>query len=215
MTCKKALLFYGGWDGHKPAEVAHRLQADLAPRGIDIDLSPTLDCLNQPETLQDYQLFIPNWTMGTLTDEQGKNFSERVSAGAGCAGLHGGAGDAFRGNLGYEWMIGGHFVGHPHVGDYTVRLTDRPSPITENLPTEIAYNSEQYYMMIDPVIEVLAEALYTHEGRRCIMPIAWTKMWNEGRVFYSALGHKPEEFDAYPEAYELTLRGITWAASLL
>ena len=31
--------------------------------------------------------------------------------------------DAFRGNVEYQWMVGGQFVGHPHVGKYTVRLT--------------------------------------------------------------------------------------------
>jgi type 1 glutamine amidotransferase len=215
MNCPRALLFHGGWDGHKPQEVAQRLQADLTSRGLDVDLSATLDCLDDAGAIERFQLFIPCWTMGTLSDAQAKNLEAAVRAGAGCAGLHGGAGDAFRGNLNYEWMIGGHFVGHPHVGDYTVRVTSLSSPITDGLPLEMPYRSEQYYMMIDPVIDVLAESIYTHEGRRCVMPVAWTKMWGKGRVFYSALGHQPSEFDAFPQTYEMALRGITWAAGLL
>jgi uncharacterized protein len=215
MNHVKALLFHGGWEGHKPLEVARRLQSDLAPRGVEVVLSSTLDSLNDAEVLKAYQLFIPGWTMGTLVHEQAKNLNELVQAGMGCAGLHGGAGDAFRGNLNYEWMIGGHFVGHPHEGDYTVRLTTMRSPITEGLPLEIPYRSEQYYMMVDPAIEVLAEALYFHAGRRCVMPVAWTKTWGKGRIFYSSLGHDPKEFDAFPDAYELALRGIVWAAGLL
>jgi hypothetical protein len=77
---------------------------------------------------------------------------------------------------------------------------------------EFAYDSEQYYMMVDPVIHVLAETDYTFEGKSCTMPVAWTKSWGAGRVFYSALGHRPEEFDLFPDARRLALQGIAWAA---
>jgi scyllo-inositol 2-dehydrogenase (NADP+) len=46
-----------------------------------------------------------------------------VHSGVGLGGMHGGMGDGFRGHLDYEWMTAGHFVGHPCVGDYTVRNT--------------------------------------------------------------------------------------------
>ncbi len=212
---KRALLFYGGWEGHAPEVVARRLQKELASRGVEADLRADLTCLDDTTSLRGYDLFIPNWTMGALSEPQAKNLVEAVRAGAGLAGLHGGAGDAFRGNLDYEWMVGGHFVGHPHVGDYTVRLTPRISPITEGAPLEFPYCSEQYYLLVDPANEVLAEAIYTHEGRRCVMPVAWTKTWGKGRVFYSALGHEPKEFDKFPAAFQIALRGIVWAAGLL
>ncbi len=108
-----------------------------------------------------------------------------------------------------------HFVGHPHVGDYTVNVYAGSNPITEGLPGVFAYRSEQYYLMVDPAIEVLADTTYEFEGRACKMPVAWVRMWGEGRVFYSALGHAPEEFTTYPEATELTVRGVLWAARLL
>jgi hypothetical protein len=217
MKTPRALVFYGGWEGHFPRAVAERLKSDLEKRapGLQIDLSDSLSPLDNAEALRAYRFIVPCWTMGTLTDAQGKNLVAAVRAGTGLGGLHGGMGDAFRGNLDYEWMVGGHFVGHPHVGDYTVRLTARRSPITDGLPLEIPYRSEQYYLLVDPGIETLAEALYTHEGRRCVMPVAWTKMWGEGRVFYSALGHAPEEFDTYPDTFELALRGLLWAGRFL
>jgi type 1 glutamine amidotransferase len=212
---KRALLFHGGWPGHAPEAIARRLRADLAPLGLQVDLHADLACLDDAKAVAAYDVIIPNWTMGTLTPEQTKNLLAAVHAGTGLAGLHGGAGDAFRGNLDYEWALGGHFVSHPHVGDYTVRLTPIASPITEGLPREFPYRSEQYYLLIDPVVEVLADSLYTHAGRTCVMPIAWTKSWGAGRVFYSALGHAPAEFDEFVPAYQLTLRGLLWAARLL
>jgi uncharacterized protein len=212
---KRALLFYGGWEGHAPEAVSRRLQKELAGHGIETDLHGDLACLDDPAQLGGYDVFIPNWTMGALDEKRTKNLVEAVHAGAGLAGIHGGAGDAFRGNLDYEWMVGGHFVGHPHVGDYTVRLTTRISPITEGAPLEFPYRSEQYYLLVDPANEVLAESIYSHEGRRAVMPVAWTKSWGKGRVFYSALGHEPKEFDACPAAFQIALRGILWAARLL
>ncbi len=48
------------------------------------------------------------------------------------------------------------------------------------------------------------------------MPVAWTKKWGEGRVFYSSLGHKPAEFDEFScEAWTLTTRGILLGRSSL
>jgi type 1 glutamine amidotransferase len=212
---KRALLFYGGWEGHAPEAVARRLQKELAGHGLEADLRADLACLDDPKQLAGYDVIIPNWTMGALEEKRTKNLVEAVRAGAGLAGIHGGAGDAFRGNLDYEWMVGGHFVGHPHVGDYTVRLTTSASPITEGAPLEFPYRSEQYYLLVDPANEVLADSIYSYEGKRAVMPVAWTKSWGKGRVFYSALGHDPKEFDEYPAAFRIALRGILWAARVI
>jgi type 1 glutamine amidotransferase len=153
--------------------------------------------------------------MGTLTQEENKGLQAAVRGGVGLGGLHGGMGDAFRGQLDFEWMVGGHFVGHPTVGDYTVRIRDFASPITRDLPGLFPYKSEQYYMLMDPSVHVLADAEYAYEGRSCAMPVAWIKTWGQGRVFYSALGHAPEEFVTFPHALTLTVQGLLWAAHAL
>jgi type 1 glutamine amidotransferase len=44
------------------------------------------------------------------------------------------------------------------------------------------------------------------------MPVAWTKYWGMGRVFYCSLGHHADVFDACPEAQLLMERGMLWAA---
>jgi len=150
--------------------------------------------------------------MGTLSPEQWSGLNEAVSGGAGLAGVHGGMGDAFRGHVEYEWMVGGHFAGHPHVGDYGVRLTAAKSPITRGMKPRFRYRSEQYYMLVDPGVRVLAETRYRHEGRVYWMPVAWTKPWGRGRVFYSSLGHVADEFRQYPEVLAMTVRGMLWAA---
>jgi uncharacterized protein len=208
---RKALILAGGWPGHQPDDIAQIFSTELSARGCDVCIEKSLEIFADP-TLSTYDLIFPCWTMGTLTDPQSKGLQAAIRAGSGLGGIHGGMGDAFRGNLEYEWMVGGHFVGHPHVGDYTVRRTATEHAITAGMPAEFPYHSEQYYMMVDPAIQVLAETTYTYEGHPCTMPVVWTRQWGRGRVFYSALGHSPKEFTDHPHVREMTVRGLLWAA---
>ncbi len=208
----KILFLQGGWEGHHPAEVADRFASALHGEDVDIDMATELDGLADSGWLRSFDVISPCWTMGRLSPEQSKGLSDAVRAGCGLAGIHGGMGDAFRGDLEYEWMVGGHFAGHPHVGEYTVRVLAPEDPVMAGLPGEFIYRSEQYYLLVDPAIRVLAETDYTFEGTVCRMPVVWTKGWGKGRVFYSALGHDPSEFDAFPEVFAMAVRGLRWAA---
>jgi type 1 glutamine amidotransferase len=212
---KKALLFGGGWEGHHPERIIQLFAEALRGHGLATDLERSLDCLADADRLKGYDLIFPCWTMGQLSKPQTENLLAAVHGGVGLGGLHGGMGDAFRGNTSYEWMVGGHFVGHPHVGDYPVAIRDFASPITAGLPGEFAYRSEQYYLLVDPGVHVLADTPYLYEGRRVTMPVAWVKRWGRGRVFYSSLGHQPEEFTQFPEAMRLSVQGLLWAAGVL
>lgn len=206
------LFLQGGWTGHKPDVVVALFAAELRRRGWRIEVSTTLDVLEDAERMKTYSLIFPCWTMGQLTGPQQKALVAAVHGGVGLAGVHGGMGDAFRGCIEYEWMCGGLFAGHPHVGDYTVRVLRPEHPLTAGMPAAFSYHSEQYYMLVDPAIEVLADTVYRHEGRSCVMPVAWTKNWGSGRVFYCALGHDPAEFEKHPYVRDLVVRGALWAA---
>lgn len=209
---KKALIIWGGWDGHEPKETSEIFAAGLEARGFKVRLEESLSVLEDTRALKRLDLIVPNWTMGVLSPKQLKGLNAAVSAGVGLGGAHGGMGDAFRGCTDYEWMVGGHFVSHPHVGDYWVSLTGARSPITQGMKGRFKYCSEQYYMVMDPGVSVLAETVYQHAGKRVKMPVMWTKSWGKGRVFYSALGHVAQEYLDYPDVLELTLRGMVWAA---
>ena len=212
---KRALVFWGGWEGHQPEKIANFFAGELRRSGLETDVEPGVESLADVEKLRGYALIFPCVTMGQLTDAQSKGLDAAVRSGVGLGGIHGGMGDAFRSNLEYQWMVGGQFVGHPHVGEYTVRVRDCESSITAGIPTAFRYRSEQYYMLVDPGVHVLADADYVHEGRTVAMPVAWAKGWGEGRVFYSALGHDPAEFTEFPEALRLTMNGLLWAAGTL
>jgi len=208
----KALIFWGGWDGHTPKETAELLEGELRRKGFEVEIASSLDCLKNGDRLAALDLVVPVWTCGQLPAECWTPLNAAIRAGVGFGGLHGGTGDAFRGQIDYEWLVGGLFVGHPYVGQYTITLTATHSPITAGMKRSFVYDSEQYYMLVDPGNTVLAETLYRHEGREVTMPVVWTKKWGRGRVFYSALGHTAKELAANPEVLAMTVRGLIWAA---
>jgi len=216
----RALVVYGGWDGHEPEPCAKRFEAWLKERGFDVNVQPTLDAYLDPKMMKDLALIIPLWTMGTITGDQRKALDEAVKSGVGLAGWHGGMCDAFRQDTEYQFMTGGQWVAHPGgVIDYTVVDLDPSDATTKGLKT-FKMKSEQYYMHTDPGNNVLAWTVF--EGKKkhgapwikgTKMPVVWKRMWGKGRVFYTSLGHVNKDFDV-PEAFEIMKRGIQWAARL-
>lgn len=209
---KRALIFQGGWEGHFPADIAERFRQSLEAAGFSVTVADDLSCLDDVEALKQFDLIVPCWTMGTLSDEQESALCDAVLSGVGLAGAHGGMGDAFRAAAAYNFMVGGQFVGHPHVGSYTVVSTQPDHPLTAMLPERFIYDSEQYYLHVDPNINVLLETDYDIGQGTVPMPAAWTKSWGAGRVFYCALGHAPEEYDAHPYIWDFIIKGAGWAS---
>jgi len=208
---RRVLIFQGGWDGHAPATMATIFREGLECRGFAVEIADWLGVLAERD-LSAYDLIVPIWTMGTIETDALAALVAAVRGGTGLAGVHGGMCDSFRGQIDYQWMTGGQFLGHPHVGSYTVCRTGVDHPITAGLPMAFEYSSEQYYMMVDPAVRVLADTVYELEEHRVRMPVVWTRQWGKGRVFFSALGHQPNEYTRYPFVLEMTLKGMEWAA---
>lgn len=214
---KKALIFQGGWDGHQPKQCAELFAAKLSDRGFAVDVVDTLAVLEDAARLRELALIVPLWTCGTLTAAQETNLVAAVEKdGVGVAGFHGGMGDAFRGAISYQWMVGGQFVAHPdNLKEYTIKIVKPEDPIVRGI-ADFKVRSEQYYMLVDPRNEVLATT--THQSvsapwtNGVAMPFVWKKPHGAGRVFYSAMGHQLSEFFDFPEQLEITLRGMAWAA---
>ena len=220
MSQRKALIVWGGWDGHEPDKVANLFEEILSAEGFECVLSNTLDAIaTEPRTT--FNLLIPIWTMGEISADQSDPVLNAVSEhGVGLAGCHGGMCDAFRLDTEWQFMTGGQWVAHPGNDGvrYMVELNkQRPHPITDGLQNfEVV--SEQYYLHTDPGNDVLATTKFPtlgadgpHLGNPCDMPQVWTKMYGKGRVFYNAIGHHRETLEA-PVPRELTRRGCLWAA---
>lgn len=216
---KKALIVQGGWDGHEPELVSKRFEKLLKENGFEVKISDTLEAFDSLEKLKELHLIVACWTMGEITGQQSQNVTRAIASGVGLAGCHGGMCDSFRNNTEWQFMTGGQWVSHPG-GDgveYRVNIASYSNPIVEGLG-DFLVKSEQYYLHIDPAIEVLATTRFPlvkdyHSSNKPVdMPVAWTKMWGKGRVFYTSFGHHDDVFDNSPQAQEMMKRGMLWAA---
>jgi len=212
---KRALIVWGGWEGHEPKQCADIFAPWLQSQGYEVIVSNTLDTYTDKELMQSLNLIVPIWTMGTITPEQEAGLLDAVRSGVGIAGWHGGMGDSFRNNTEYQFMVGGQWVAHPgNIVDYEVNIIKPEDPIVAGL-SDFKMHSEQYYMHVDPSNEVLAST--TFSGEYCewiagtVMPVVWKRRYGKGRVFYSSLGHVAKDFEV-PEALEIVKRGMLWAS---
>ena len=215
---KNVLIVQGGWDGHEPVQVSEVFKVLLEKEGFHVEISDTLDSFLDEERLKSLHLIIPVWTMGKITKEQVSPVIEAVASGVGIAGCHGGMCDSFRECVEWQFMTGGQWVSHPG-GDgveYAVNLKKGSSPIVEGIE-DFRVKSEQYYVHIDPAIEVLATTRfpvvnwYHASNGQVDVPVIWTKRWGHGRVFYNSLGHHADIFNN-PSALEIMRRGFLWAS---
>ena len=215
---KKVLMITGGWEGHDPVLVANRFAGIMRDEGYEVDIFDNYDILHDLDKLREYDLFVPHCTMSQLPEGTTGNISRAIAEGMGLAGCHGGMCDAFRNNTEWQFICGGQWVSHPGGElEYTVDVIPGSSPLTAGIESFKVF-SEQYYVHIDPAIEVLAttrfpNSPYYHSANKPVdIPVMWTKYWGNGRVFYLSLGHQDKVFDEAPASQELMRRGMLWAA---
>ncbi|MFL7811659.1 MAG: ThuA domain-containing protein, partial [Anaerolineae bacterium] len=154
---REALIVWGGWLGHEPEQVSEVFERTLTEEGFSVEVSDTLASLEDVDKLKALHLIVPVWTMGEISREQVAAVSAAVSNGTGIAGCHGGMCDAFRTAVEWQFITGGNWVSHPG-GDgveYTVNIKQSSSPIVAGID-DFQVASEQYYLHVDPAVEVLA-----------------------------------------------------------
>ncbi|MFW6410196.1 MAG: ThuA domain-containing protein [Halanaerobiales bacterium] len=215
----KALIVHGGWDGHEPVKISKVFSRILKSINFEVEISDTLDSFKDEEKLKKLDLIVPHWTMGEIEEEQLEPVLKAVESGVGIAGIHGGMCDAFRESVRWQFMTGGQWVAHPG-GDNTDQMIyinkASSSPIVKDID-DFEVSSEQYYMHVDPAVDVLATTRFPVEdgphsaNGKVDCPVVWTKYWGEGRVFYNSLGHHADIVEI-EEVTTLMRRGFLWAA---
>ncbi|TGN67899.1 hypothetical protein E4L95_03250 [Paracoccus liaowanqingii] len=214
MSRKSALIFWGGWEGHEPEACARIVERMLTEEGFSVHSAQGTDIL-RTDDLGRHDLIVPLITQVQVAPEAVQNLVAAVEAGTGLGGFHGGMGDAFRMEPAYQFMTGGQWVAHPgNIIDYRVQVTRPDDPVMAGIG-DFDYRSEQYFLHVDPGIEVLATTTFdgTHAPwtKGTVMPVVWKHRYGEARVFYSALGHVAAEFD-HPQMQQILRRGLVWAA---
>jgi len=214
----KALIVWGGWDGHQPEQVAEIFKGQLEAEGFEVDVRDTLEAFADVEYLKSLDLIVPAWTMGEIEQELVDNVSAAVQSGVGLAGCHGGMCDSFRKNVDWQFMTGGQWVAHPGNNgvQYMVNIANTSSELVAGIE-DFEITSEQYYLHVDPAVEVLATTRFPvtsgpHSLNKAVdMPVAWTKRWGVGRVYYNSLGHQANIMDIQV-VREMMRRGFLWCA---
>lgn len=211
---RSALIVWGGWSGHDPEECAAIYRRWLHEDGFSVRVETDPEVFADP-AIKDLSLIIPCTTMSVISRDAANNLAAAVESGVGMGGHHGTMGDAFHDSPLYQFVVGGQWVAHPgNIIDYTVDVVKGDDPIMQGIKT-FPYTSEQYYMHVDPGVEVLATTTFSGEHapwiKGVVMPVAWKKMYGAGRVFYSSLGHRATEFEN-PNMATMLRRGINWAA---
>jgi type 1 glutamine amidotransferase len=226
---KNIIYVYGGMKGHSPKESVNLFVPILEKEGANVKVFDSFSVYEDEKLMNEADLIIQIFTDAFTSDprmnnEQFKGLQNALINGTGFAGWHGGLGDSSPNPL-YHFIVGGDFVSHPgelkemKTAKYEVKIYDSEDYITNGISDFKIFGSEQYYMMIDPNVKVLAVSEFKlnnwptneNEIKGSFMPVIWKKNYGKGRVFYSSIGHYLREFEI-PEVLTMQMRGFRWAS---
>jgi len=148
------------------------------------------------------------WLVGNRRDA----LQHFVRGGGGIVAIHAAADSHYHWPW-YARLIGGRFARHPErtsKGQVTVVAPTDPAVL--GLPRSVERTDEWYYFEdYDPVSKVLVTLDPSSIGERDTNPnpIAWTRQINEGRVFYTAMGHTTESYSE-PFFLQHVANGLDW-----
>ncbi|HEX3785394.1 MAG TPA: ThuA domain-containing protein [Pseudonocardiaceae bacterium] len=215
---KRGLVVRGGWEGHRPVETTELFIPRLRAAGFELTVSADLAVYEDPDRLAEFDLIVQCWSIGELSEAQCAGLLTAVRGGVGFGGWHGGVLGTFVASRDYLRMVGGQFLYHPpdfldHRVDIRPERADHP--IVAGIE-DFAVHTEQYWLITDAWNDVLATTtVYPVAGEEftepVVMPVVWTRQWGRGRVFVSAIGHRPADLRQHQVA-TLTERGLAWAA---
>jgi type 1 glutamine amidotransferase len=143
---------------------------------------------------------------------------EWVADGHGFVGIHC-ATDTLYEDPGYQAMIGGTFDGHPWADEEVrVRVEDAQHPAVKHLAPSFGIVDEIYQFKnfrrhpVHVLLSLEPGGFDAAKGKRADgdYAIAWARAWGQGRLFYTALGHRLEVWKDERFQRQL-LEGVAWA----
>jgi type 1 glutamine amidotransferase len=158
-----------------------------------------------------------------MNDAQRAAFLDFVRSGHGFVGVHS-ATDTF-----YEWpdygeLIGGYFDGHPWHQAVRIKVADASDALVSSLPSSFEVTDEIYQIrnfderashvllrLDDTSADLTKDGVHRHPYG---WPLAWTRPYGMGRVFYTALGHEAGVWRD-PRYQQLLRNAILWSARRL
>lgn len=221
----KRLLFLTHSAGfkHSVIPLAEKIMPEIGEKLGRFQTTVSQDCsLISASELRNYDA-VMFYTTGELPvpPEGRQALLEFVRSGKGFVGVHC-ATDTFYQWADYGEMIGGYFDGHPWHTDVVVRVEDTKFPATSHLGPAFRIRDEIYQhrnwsrsrtrvlLTLDTSsVDMNAKGIKRTDGD---FALAWCHPYGQGRVFYSALGHREEVWQ--DERFQRFLvNGALWAMS--
>lgn len=185
---------------HSSIEDGHQMFRDLAER-YDFEVTITEDAsVFDPLTLANYNVIVFLSTTGDVLDPQQQRALEGfMQAGGGWMGIHAAADTEYNWPW-YNELVGAYFNGHPNnpnVRQATIIVDDREHPATAHLG-ETWERSDEWYNYKDIVkfhrLMRMDETSYEGGTNGENHPISWCNEFENGRMFYTGLGHTSETY---------------------
>ena len=118
----------------------------------------------------------------------------------------------------YLKMLGGEFIVHgnnPRLQDADLIVNDPKFPGLEGVSSPVRFNDEWYSLKdfvpdLHVILTLDTKGLKGECYQRAPYPVTWARMYGKGRVFYTAIGDRPENWQ---NSFFLNLLGggIRWA----
>lgn len=167
-----------------------------------------------PEALAQFAAVVWLNTSGDVLDAaQRKAFEAFVRGGGGYVGVHSASASEPSWPF-YAELVGARFTGHPALQGARLVVEDRAHPATRHLAREWLRRDEWYEFDRNPrpdvrVLVSVDERSY-EGGQMGDHPLVWCRELGAGRAFYTALGHRAEDY-AEPAFLQHLRGGIAWA----
>ena len=226
----KKILVVTHTTGFRHADSIPVAEKVIAELGQSNDLFDTDYCRNgddvkkmlTPEGLKAYDgVFFAN-TTGNLGIPDLRAFLDWIRDGHGFMGAHS-AGDTYHprdanGDSGFIDMIGCEFKSHGAQCEVDAIVEDPKHPANKHLPAVWKIFDEIYVFQQNnrPTVHTLLSMdKYPNDkspdaGKPGDHLLSWCKAYGKGKVFYTALGHRPDVW-TNPDYQKHLLGGIKWA----
>ena len=206
---------------HDVLPLSEQILKEIGERSGAFEVTATKDCsLLTRDNLKQYDAVV-FYTTGELpiSEEQKAAFIEFIKSGKGFVGIHS-ATDTF-----YKWpeygeLIGGYFDQHPWHQEVAVKVEDQRHAATRHLGKSFKmadeiyqfknYSRSRVHVLLS--LDVNSVDLTKPNVHRTDkdFALAWWRNYGKGRVFYTALGHRPEVWQDERFQQHL-LGGLRWA----
>ncbi|MCL4402458.1 MAG: ThuA domain-containing protein, partial [Acidobacteria bacterium] len=224
-VARKILVYTRNGKGYVHDNIASSVEAIRkmgAENGFAVDVSDDPAVFTDANLKQYRALVFSNSNNEAFTtDAQREAFKRYIESGGGFVGIHSACGSERQ--WPYFWsVLGGKFLRHPKMQSFLVRVKNAKHPATRGLPATFDWTDECYYLdhlssdlhvllVTDPAkIQDPQKSTYPGDRFGDSLPLAWYHTFDGGREFYTALGHKKEDY-ANPLLTRQILGGILWA----